>query len=253
MLATGVALLAARAASVPAPLQDVVENRTRLELPRIVFLPSPGPAGGGGGGGGNRQPKQPSRAESPGREGLTAAAFATSVVSTPSPDTMQVPQPAVLESRTVSWATALLAGVPDAPASLPFAQGPGDGGGFGDGSGAGIGSGRGPGVGPGIGGGVGGGIHRPGGAVLPPIVVTRVRPKYTADAMRDTIQGTVGLEVVVGREGIPVTIRVTKSLDPGGLDDEAVAAARQWRFIPGRIGDTPVDVLVTILMDFRIS
>ena len=67
------------------------------------------------------------------------------------------------------------------------------------------------------------------------------------------LQGTVGLEVTVGRDGIPLTIRITRSLDPGGLDEEAVAAARQWRFIPGRVGDTPVDVLITIFMDFRIS
>jgi TonB family protein len=159
----------------------------------------------------------------------------------------------MLESRTVSWGTTLLTGLPDAPASLPFSQGPGGGGGSGDGSGAGIGSGTGPGAGPGIGGGMGGGLYRPGGGVLPPIVLTRVRPKYTPEGMVHKIQGTVALEVVVGRDGIPAAIRVTQSLDPGGLDDEAVAAARQWRFIPGRIGDAPVDVLVTILMDFRIS
>ena len=33
--------------------------------------------------------------------------------------------------------------------------------------------------------------------------------------MRQRIQGTVTLEVVVSREGIPVAIRVTRSLDPG--------------------------------------
>jgi outer membrane biosynthesis protein TonB len=33
---------------------------------------------------------------------------------------------------------------------------------------------------------------------------------------------------------------------------EAVETARQWRFTPGRIGDTPVDVRVTVLLDFRL-
>jgi len=78
-----------------------------------------------------------------------------------------------------------------------------------------------------------------------------VTPKYTADAMRQRIQGLVALEVVIGRDGVPTAIRVTRSLDPG-LDTEAIAAAHQWRFAPGRIGDTPVDVLVTILLDFNI-
>jgi protein TonB len=69
--------------------------------------------------------------------------------------------------------------------------------------------------------------------------------------MRQRIQGVVALEVVISREGIPTAIRVTRSLDPG-LDGQAIAAARQWRFVPGRVGDTPVEVLVTILLDFNI-
>ena len=78
-----------------------------------------------------------------------------------------------------------------------------------------------------------------------------MKPRYTAAAMRQQIQGNVALEVVVSREGIPVAIRVTRSLDPG-LDEEAVIAAREWRFTPARVGDLPVDVIVTILLDFNI-
>ena len=37
-----------------------------------------------------------------------------------------------------------------------------------------------------------------------------------------------------------------------GLDDEAIRAAREWRFNPGHLGDTPVDVLVILLIDFHI-
>jgi protein TonB len=86
-----------------------------------------------------------------------------------------------------------------------------------------------------------------------PTLLKQVRPKYTTDALRLKIQGTVVLEVVVGRDGIPAAIRVTRSLDAAnGLDDEAIAAVREWRFIPGRVSDAPVDVLVTILLDFRI-
>jgi protein TonB len=106
-------------------------------------------------------------------------------------------------------------------------------------------------MGPGSGGGFGGGAYRLGSGVVPPTLLKRVMPRYTADAMRQQIQGTVALEVVVSREGIPVDIRVTRSLDPG-LDLEAVAAARQWRFTPGRLGETPVDVIVTILLDFNV-
>jgi outer membrane biosynthesis protein TonB len=43
-----------------------------------------------------------------------------------------------------------------------------------------------------------------------------------------------------------------RSLDPGGLDVQAIAAVQQWRFNPGRLGSTPVDVLVTVVMEFSI-
>ena len=47
-------------------------------------------------------------------------------------------------------------------------------------------------------------------------------------------------------------IRVVRSLDPGGLDDEAIVAVKQWRFEPGRLAGKPVDVMVTIMLDFWI-
>jgi TonB family protein len=65
------------------------------------------------------------------------------------------------------------------------------------------------------------------------------------------IQGTVELEAVVSRDGCASRIRVIRSLDRG-LDEEAVTAVAQWRFEPGRLDGAPVDVLVTIVLDFLI-
>jgi outer membrane biosynthesis protein TonB len=46
---------------------------------------------------------------------------------------------------------------------------------------------------------------------------------------------------------------VTKSLDDAlGLDAEALAAARLWRFEPGRLNGQPVAVFVHLVMDFRL-
>jgi TonB family protein len=83
-------------------------------------------------------------------------------------------------------------------------------------------------------------------------VIVEVKPKYTKEALLRRIQGTVVLELVVTRDGRPSQIRVVRSLDPGGLDDEAAAAAAQWRFDPGRVAGMPVDVLVTLMLDFSI-
>jgi TonB family protein len=71
--------------------------------------------------------------------------------------------------------------------------------------------------------------------------------------MRAKIQGSVWLECVVVPEGVCVDIHVVRSLDPVfGLDQEAVKAAKQWRFIPGRRLNQPVPVLVTIDMNFTL-
>jgi len=83
-------------------------------------------------------------------------------------------------------------------------------------------------------------------------VITEVKPKYTSEALLQKIQGTVVLELVVKQDGRPSEIRVRRSLDPEGLDQQAVIAASQWRFEPGRLAGTPVDVLVTIMLDFSI-
>ena len=82
--------------------------------------------------------------------------------------------------------------------------------------------------------------------------MAEVRPKYTNDALRRKVQGTVVLELIVTRDGRPSHIRVTQSLDRGGLDEEAIAAVQQWRFEPGRLAGTPVDVSVIVMLDFCI-
>jgi TonB family protein len=81
---------------------------------------------------------------------------------------------------------------------------------------------------------------------LPQGLVTAV------DGLLDRIQGTVVLEVIVTSDGCPSQIRVARSLDRGGLDEEAVSAVAQWRFEPGRLAGAAVDVLVTIVVDFSI-
>ena len=242
---------AVRPSSNPASPEATVE-RQPLQLPRLVFLQTP-ESGGGGGGGGARQRTPASHAQAPGPDRVTLQVSEPVIETAPPSDPVPAPQPLLLDAKPLAAGGELLFGLPDAGAPAAFSQGPGSGGGAGRGSGTGLGSGTGPGIGPGSGGGIGGGVYHLGSGVVPPTLLKRVSPKYTADALRNGIQGTVGLEAVVGRDGIPVGIRVTRSLDPHGLDDEAVAAVREWRFNPGRVGETPVDVLVRILLEFRIS
>jgi TonB family protein len=247
-------------ALLPAPSTHVAgepsHERVIPDVTRVVFIAIPDPPAraapaGGGGGGGNRRAGPLPRAQAPGRDRLTMAVARPREAERESRNADSAQQLAI-ESRALASGTVFVAGLPDAGSPLHAdARGRGDGGGFGSGEGTGIGSGRGPGIGPGSGGGLGGGVFRPGGRVSPPVVMTEVRPTYTFDALRARIQGSVRLELIVRRDGVPDEIRVLDSLDPG-LDHEAIAAVRRWRFVPGRIGETPVDVLVTIVMDFRV-
>jgi TonB family protein len=215
-------------------------------LPALVFLPVEGP-GGGGGGGGNKSPEppkqtpkvevpvqkpaaptpEPKQVEPPPQEQITAP-----VETTPTPD----PAPAIVASAAPSES-----------------QGTGAGGGAGTGTGTGLGSGQGSGIGPGFGGGIGGGAYMPGNGVTSPSVIREVKPAYTADAMRAKVQGTVWLQCVVLPDGTVGNVQVTKSLDSAfGLDQEAIKAAKQWRFKPGMRMGEPVPVLVTIELTFTL-
>jgi len=100
-------------------------------------------------------------------------------------------------------------------------------------------------------GGIGGGVYHAGGSVTSPRLIAQVKPRYTGDALAQKVQGSVWLELVVTRDGRIEGVRVTQSLDLG-LDDEAMRAVRLWRFLPGRLGNTPVDVAITVVMDFSI-
>ena len=95
------------------------------------------------------------------------------------------------------------------------------------------------------------GASRPGNGVSQPKLITKVPPKYTKEASRAKIEGTVTLRIVVSAEGRATQIEVVKSLDPG-LDQEAINAVEQWRFEPGQKDGKPVAVLASIEVNFRI-
>src|SRR5207248_2979539 len=145
-----------------------------------------------------------------------------------------------IPAKELSSALDSVPGAIEAPTGPPSASlGTGSGGGAGTGTGSGIGPGTGSGLGPGSGGNTGGGPYRPGNGVTLPRVLREVKPQYTSDAMRAKVQGTVLLECVVKPDGTVGDVQVIRSLDPTfGLDQQAVVAARQWRFAPGtRMGE----------------
>jgi len=86
-----------------------------------------------------------------------------------------------------------------------------------------------------------------------PILKHEVHPRYTPDALRAKLHGEVELQVVVAPDGSVSRARVIKSLDKVfGLDDAAVAAAKQWTFEPGKLGGVPVPVVVNLNLQFKL-
>jgi TonB family protein len=86
-----------------------------------------------------------------------------------------------------------------------------------------------------------------------PRVIREVRPQYTPDAMNAKIQGTVLLDIVVLSNGDVGEVTVNRSLDKEhGLDDEAMKAARQWKFSPATKEGKAVAVQVTIEITFTL-
>jgi TonB family protein len=95
------------------------------------------------------------------------------------------------------------------------------------------------------------GVLKPGSGLEIPRPTREVKPHYSRDAMRRKVLGDVWFECIVLPDGSVGPVLVVKSLD-SQLDGEAVRAARQWRFIPGRYLGKPVSVLVTISMTFKL-
>lgn len=239
-------LIAIRFAPQPDPYQLLPD----APLSDIVWLNIPGP-GGGGGGGGNKAPEPPRKAEAPGKEKITVP-----VEKKPAPvETPKEPPPEQLTipAKSLADATQQLPGVITPAPTVTESAGSGAGGGAGTGSGTGVGSGQGSGLGAGFGGGTGGGAFRPGAGITLPRVLREVKPAYTADAMRAKVQGSVWLECIVMPDGSVGDVKVTRSLDPiFGLDQEAIKAAKMWRFSPGmRLGE-PVPVIITIELTFTL-
>ena len=95
---------------------------------------------------------------------------------------------------------------------------------------------------------------KPGNGVVHPIVVREVKPGYTREAMQKKIEGSVFLSMVVTVTGDVSDITVTKSLDAEyGLDQQAIDAARKWKFKPASKEGQPVAARIALELTFKLK
>jgi protein TonB len=92
---------------------------------------------------------------------------------------------------------------------------------------------------------------RVGGAIIPPRKIKDATPTYPAAARAARIGGVVIVEAVIGRDGRIASARVVRSVPL--LDAAALDAVREWRYTPTLLNGQPVDVVLTVAVNFAFE
>src|SRR5882724_10147877 len=213
---------------------EAVQPKQTIELIAPDSIPTLKPSktlSGGGGGGGDRDKLQASKGRLP-KQSMEQFTPPAVIVRNEHPKLPNLGDP--------------LSHIP-----APPSNGVGSGAGIGSGSGGGVGVGSGPGFGEGRGGGTGGGVFRVGGGVAAPKLIYDPEPEYSEEARKAKYQGTCVLSVIVGPDGLAHDIKVTNTLGLG-LGEKAIEAVKKWRFEPAVKDGKPVNVLISVQVNFRL-
>jgi periplasmic protein TonB len=235
----------------------MVENITKPKEVVTLILPNETPplppskqVVGGGGGGGDRDKFQALKGKLP-KFAMEQIAPPQVVVRNEHPKLQVEPTVIVPPQIKIAMNMPNLGDPTSRIVSGPPSNGVGYGGGIGAGAGTGVGIGQGAGVGEGRGGGIGGGVFRVGGGVSAPRAVYSPEPEYSEEARKAKYQGTCVLSLVVGADGRPREMNVTRSLGLG-LDEKALQAVKTWKFEPAMKDGKPVAVLISVEVEFRL-
>ncbi len=92
---------------------------------------------------------------------------------------------------------------------------------------------------------------RIGGDIAAPTKIRDVQPVYPQEARDANVQGIVIVEAIINRDGSVRDAQVLRSVDM--LDDAALDAVLQWRYTPTLLGGEPVEVIMTVTVNFTLS
>jgi protein TonB len=84
-----------------------------------------------------------------------------------------------------------------------------------------------------------------------PTIAKKVDPQYNDDARILRIQGTIVFSVTINPDGTVTILQVVRALG-FGLDENAIAALRQWRFRPSLRNGEPVAATLNIEVNFNL-
>ena len=96
------------------------------------------------------------------------------------------------------------------------------------------------------------GVYTIDNGVTMPQLLQKTTPGYTDDAIEAKVEGIVTLQAVLRKNGRVDSFKVLSG--PGyGLEEEAIQEiSSNWRFRPGTLNGRPVDVMITIEVQFNL-
>jgi len=92
---------------------------------------------------------------------------------------------------------------------------------------------------------------RPGGVIRQPKLIREVRPAYPPLARQARIQGVVKITAIVSRDGSVQSLQVVAGHPL--LVAAAMDAVRQWTYEPTLLNGEPVEVVLVVDVNFRLS
>lgn len=94
-------------------------------------------------------------------------------------------------------------------------------------------------------------VYQPGGDVKSPKLIHYVEPAFSSSSKEAFVEGVVRISTVVKTDGVPYDIHVSKGLN-SEEDQKAMEAVGKWRFQPGTKNGQPVNVRVTVEVEFHL-
>lgn len=94
-------------------------------------------------------------------------------------------------------------------------------------------------------------VYEPGPAVKAPKLVHYVEPEFSANSKEAFVEGVVRVSTVVTAEGTPSNCQIIRGLN-SEEDKTALKAVKLWRFQPGTKDGKPVNVRVTVEIEFHL-
>ena len=85
----------------------------------------------------------------------------------------------------------------------------------------------------------------------PPRAIYSPEVEYTEEARNAKFQGTCVVQLVIGIDGKPTSVTVTKKVGYG-MDERAVETVHKWKFEPGRRNGKPVVSHLSLSLNFKL-